>query len=116
LLEEFRQNITHNELIKPGDRVLLAVSGGVDSVVMLKLMTGIGCQCAIAHCNFRLRASESDGDESFVKQLGKSSGIEVHTISFDTHDFATQHGISIQMAARQLRYDWFEQHIIWMMS
>jgi len=109
MLEEFRQSIDDNELIKPGDRILLAVSGGIDSVVLLNLMAAAGIDCGIAHCNFRLRASESDGDEEFVKQLGESSGLQVHTRSFDTQDYATQYGISLQMAARKLCYDWFEE-------
>jgi tRNA(Ile)-lysidine synthase len=72
-------------------------------------MIKAGYRCSIAHCNFRLRDAESDGDEAFVKKLGKDYGLEVHSKSFDTQDHATQEGISLQMAARQLRYDWFEE-------
>ena len=109
MLEDFRNYIEENELIKPEDRVLLTVSGGVDSVVMLRLMTEAGYPCGIAHCNFKLRGAESDADEEFVRDLARSSGLEFHNRSFETEDHAREKGISIQMAARQLRYEWFGQ-------
>lgn len=95
--------------------VLLAVSGGIDSVVMAHLVCdklqknnpSIGL--AIAHCNFRLRGEESDGDEAFVKDFAASLGVRCFSKSFDTSAFARQNGVSIEMAARELRYRWFAE-------
>lgn len=93
----------------PSFPILLAISGGVDSVVMAHLFHLAGWRCAIAHCNFSLRGEESDGDEEFVKKLALHYGFEFHLKRFDTEAFASDNGISIQMAARQLRYLWFEE-------
>lgn len=89
--------------------MLLAVSGGIDSMVMLDLMVRSGVPCAIAHCNFRLRGRESDGDEAFVKKLGDDHNLPVYTRSFETEEMAKDRRISVQMAARELRYKWFEE-------
>lgn len=90
-------------------RILLAVSGGIDSMCMAELFaseesSGI---FAIAHCNFHLRGAESDGDEQFVRQWASEHNVECHTISFDTESVARERGVSIEMAARDLRYAWF---------
>lgn len=90
-------------------RTLLAVSGGADSVVMCDLFSKAGYKFAIAHCNFQLRGEEANGDEQFVKELGSRYGVEVYTIRFDTNQYAEENKLSIQLAARQLRYNWFEQ-------
>lgn len=90
-------------------RLLLAVSGGVDSVVLAHLCHMAKLEFALAHCNFNLREEESDSDEIFVKSLGRELGVEVFSQGFDTEKFASEKGISIQMAARDLRYEWFEQ-------
>lgn len=89
--------------------VLLAVSGGVDSMCMAELFASQECPVpfAIAHCNFHLRGEESDGDEQFVCQWAAEHKVECHTKSFDTGVQAQERGISIEMAARDLRYDWF---------
>lgn len=93
-------------------RILLAVSGGIDSMCMAhmalhgKLMSGH--QFGIAHCNFCLRGEESDGDESMVKGWAEENGICIHLKKFDTGAYAAENGISIEMAARELRYSWFE--------
>lgn len=89
--------------------VLLAVSGGIDSMCLAELFASEqeALPFAIAHCNFHLRGSESDGDEEFVRQWAMEHGVECHTISFDTEAEARDRGISIEMAARDLRYDWF---------
>ncbi|HEV7332864.1 MAG TPA: tRNA lysidine(34) synthetase TilS [Flavisolibacter sp.] len=89
-------------------QVLLAVSGGVDSVVLCALSKEAGLSFAIAHCNFGLRGAESERDEAFVKSLGETYGVEVFVKKFDTAAIAQEQCISIQEAARALRYDWFE--------
>lgn len=107
--ERFVQNLRINALCSPGDRVLLAVSGGRDSVLMAHLFAEAGYPVGIAHCNFRLRGNDSDADEVFVSALADRLGIPFHTKAFDTAAYASQQGISIQMAARDLRYQWFEE-------
>ena len=88
--------------------VLLAVSGGLDSMVLTHLCKNAGLNIALAHCNFKLRADESDGDEDFMKAYAKTHNIDVFTTYFETELVAQTTKKSIQMAARQLRYDWFE--------
>jgi tRNA(Ile)-lysidine synthase len=90
-------------------KFLAAVSGGVDSVVLCELCKQAGVQFAIAHCNFGLRAEESERDERFVRTLAEKCGVEVFVKNFDTERFANEKKISIQEAARELRYDWFVQ-------
>lgn len=92
-----------------GSKLLLAVSGGVDSVVLAHLCHEAKLDFSIAHCNFNLRGEESDGDEKFVVDLADSLEVEVFTESFDTLNFAENHKISVQMAARELRYEWFSE-------
>lgn len=87
----------------------MAVSGGMDSMVMLHLLHQAGFSIAVAHCNFQLRGEESDEDEIFVAAKCKKWGIPFHSIRFDTNNYAIQHGLSVQMAARELRYSWFQQ-------
>lgn len=95
--------------IKTGTRVLCAVSGGIDSSVMLTVLNDFGFDCIVAHCNFKLRAEESDGDEQFVKKLAEGFEMKFLSASFDTHEYAEATGLSIQMAARELRYNWFNE-------
>ena len=92
-----------------GAKIIIAVSGGIDSVVMLDLFSKSDYECMVAHCNFNLRGNESLEDEGFVKSLENKYGIPVHSKSFDTKKYAEENKISIQMAARDLRYDWFEE-------
>ena len=90
---------------------LLAISGGIDSMCMADIFVR-RCPCgslAVAHCNFNLRGAESDGDEALVRSWAEEHGIRCHVKSFDTKDFAARHGISIEMAARELRYRWFAE-------
>ena len=108
MLSLFQSYILDNNLVSPGHKILLAVSGGIDSVVMLDLFTRSGYYCAIAHCNFKLRDEESDMDELFVRDLAGKYNIPFYTKAFNTADHADNNRISIQMAARELRYDWFE--------
>ncbi len=90
-------------------RILLAVSGGIDSMYMANRASEIfpGARFAVAHCNFTLRGSESDGDEEFVRLWCREHGIEFFSRRFSTEEYALRHSVSIEMAARELRYDWF---------
>jgi len=89
--------------------LLVASSGGIDSMVLTDLLIQSGYQITIAHCNFHLRGKESNLDEAFVIQTAKSLKIPFHVISFDTKEYAKEKNISIQMAARDLRYTWFDK-------
>ncbi|MCM4155637.1 tRNA lysidine(34) synthetase TilS [Gramella sp. AN32] len=91
------------------NKILLAISGGVDSVVLAHLCASSKLDFSMAHCNFNLRDEESDGDENFVVDLADSLNVEIFTENFDTEKFASDKGISIQMAARELRYTWFKE-------
>ena len=94
-------------LISQGETVLLAVSGGIDSMCMAELAYRCGLSFAVAHCNFHLRDEESDGDEALVREWAESHGVRYHKADFDTESYARKHSLSIEMAARELRYDWF---------
>ena len=107
--EAFQKYIEEKKLCRPEERILLAVSGGVDSVVMLHLFSKTGFSFAIAHCNFQLRGDESDGDERFVKDLADKYHVPVFVKRCETRAYAKEKGISIEMAARDLRYEWFEE-------
>ena len=88
---------------------LVALSGGADSVALLLVLKQLGCHIEAVHCNFHLRGEESDRDESFVKNLCSEQDIKLHLIHFDTNEYAAVHQVSIEMAARELRYRYFEQ-------
>ena len=109
MIKEFTEYIDKNNLIDKNSRVLLAVSGGIDSVVMATLTVKSGFYSAIAHCNFGLRGEESDQDELFVKSLASELSVDFYSIRFDTASFAEENKVSIQVAARELRYNWFEK-------
>jgi tRNA(Ile)-lysidine synthase len=109
VIEEFRKYIEENNLINNSDSILLAVSGGIDSMVMAHLFLSCHYNFGIAHCNFNLRGMESDKDEAFVKSFASDNRIPFFSERFDTTGFASEKGISIQMAARELRYRWFEE-------
>ena len=111
LTEQFKRHVQQENLFHPGDKLLLAVSGGVDSVVLAELCRQAGYAFSIAHCNFRLREKESDRDAQFVKSLAKEYGVEFFCKEFDTHDYAAKNKLSIQEAARELRYTWFNELI-----
>jgi tRNA(Ile)-lysidine synthase len=108
VLNRFKSYITDNNLCSVDDRILVTVSGGIDSVVLLDLFIQAGYFCGIAHCNFNLRGSESDGDESFIRELANRYEIPVFCKTFETLEYAEINKLSVQMAARELRYDWFE--------
>ena len=108
-VKQFTDFIEQNSLFTRGGRVLAAVSGGMDSVVMAHLLKAAGFNFSIAHCNFQLRGHEALADQEFCHQLSQQLRVQFHTISFDTKKYAADNKISIQMAARELRYQWFEQ-------
>lgn len=90
-------------------KVLVALSGGADSVALLRVLLSAGYSCECAHCNFHLRGEESDRDEAFVQRLCDGLGVKMHLAHFDTRGYAGTHKLSVEMAARELRYAWFEE-------
>lgn len=109
LLEKFIHNVQQHAGYQNKVKLLLAVSGGVDSVVLCDLISKVGYNFSIAHCNFQLRGEESDGDESFVRDLAKKYDKEIFVERFETDKVASEKKISIQEAARNLRYGWFSR-------
>lgn len=107
-MQKISQYIHQYNLFSSEDKILVALSGGADSVALLRLLLTLGYTCEAAHCNFHLRGAESDRDESFVRQLCKDLQVPLHIIHFDTEKEAVERHISIEMAARELRYAWFE--------
>ena len=105
----FLENIKKNNLFSEEDKLIVAISGGADSVALAILLNECNFPIIFAHCNFNLRNEESDEDEYFVKKLAKKLDLECYVESFETEKFAKQNKISIQMAARQLRYSWLEK-------
>lgn len=103
------QYIEKNHLFSADSKILVALSGGADSVALLCILHAAGYHCEAAHCNFHLRGEESDRDERFVRQLCQKHNIPLHIIHFNTTRYATEKRISIEMAARELRYQWFEE-------
>ncbi len=128
MLTEFKNYIERHHLIEKGDKILLALSGGVDSMVLARLLleanvatikrddeTTVGSQLtahnsiAFAHCNFHLRGEDSDRDERFVTKFAEENNIPIYIKHFDTETYAKENSLSIEMAARELRYAWFEK-------
>lgn len=102
LYQEFIKNIQAQDLFEKKDFLLLAVSGGKDSVALCELCFQAGFNFEIAHCNFKLRGEESDRDENFVRELSKQYGVDVCVKEFETEKYAQENKISIQVAAREL--------------
>lgn len=102
-------HIKKENLFSTTEKVLLTVSGGIDSVLMCELFHKAGLNFGIAHCNFQLRAEESDEDETFVNTLAEKYNVPFHFIKFNTSIYAKKNKVSIQVAARDLRYQWFEE-------
>ncbi len=107
--QPFQDFIQANRLFESSDRVLLAISGGRDSVLMAHLFKSLGYSFGLAHVNFQLRAEESDADETFCKALAAALEVPFYCTRFHTQSHAESHQISIQMAARDLRYQWLEE-------
>lgn len=112
MLRRVMKYIRDKELLEKGDKVLVCVSGGADSVALLDVLQRGGFNCVVAHCNFHLRGEESDRDEAFVKRgerRDKREERKVFVKHFDTVGYAKEKGLSIEMAARELRYRWFAE-------
>lgn len=109
MIEKFLKYIREENLCRNEERILLAVSGGMDSMLMASLFHESSSRFGIAHCNFGLRGSESDEDERFVRDRAGTFGVPFYTTRFETAEYAREHKISTQMAARELRYKWFEK-------
>lgn len=112
MIYKFEKYIEEHQLCSSKDTILIALSGGADSIVLLDLFYKAGYKLALAHCNFNLRGNESDEDELFVKNIAKQYKIKLHLINFSTEEYANTNKLSIEMAARELRYNWFEQLLI----
>ena len=111
MLQKLSNHINNNLPILKDKKLLIAISGGIDSVVLTHLLSTLKFNISLAHCNFNLRPIECDLDEEFVKKLGKNLNTEVFTIHFNTTEFAKENKQSTQIAARNLRYDWFNELI-----
>ena len=109
VLQQVEQTITAHQLLQPSDKVLVALSGGADSVALLLLLRRLGFKVEALHCNFHLRGEESNRDEYFVRDLCREQSVTLFVRDFDTLAYAKEQHVSVEMAARDLRYDWFEQ-------
>ncbi|MCP4122714.1 MAG: tRNA lysidine(34) synthetase TilS [Bacteroidetes bacterium] len=104
-----QSNIKDETMFPPGTPLLVACSGGVDSMVAVDILRSLNYPVGLAHCNFKLRGNDADGDQDFVRSYAMDNGIPFFTIDFDTEQYAGTHKMSIQLAARVLRYEWLEQ-------
>ncbi|MDE5421190.1 tRNA lysidine(34) synthetase TilS [Ancylomarina sp. DW003] len=109
MLRKLIHHIEKEKLFGRNEKLLVAVSGGLDSVVLLHFLHKMEMDCVVAHCNFRLRGKDSEEDAVFVQKLAEKHDYSFRTIAFDTTAFAEENRISIEMAARDLRYEWFEK-------
>ena len=105
--QKVQNYIQKHQLLTSTKPIVVGVSGGTDSVVLLHILVSLGYDCVIAHCNFHLRMEESNRDDYFVRNLATELNIPIYCIDFQTTEYAKEHGISIEMAARDLRYNWF---------
>ena len=106
---EVSQYIDRHDLLSPSGRYLVALSGGADSVALFRMLLRLDYKVEAVHCNFKLRGEESFRDETFCKNLCREHGVTFHTVHFDTTEYAALHKLSIEMAARELRYNHFEK-------
>ncbi|SDS42862.1 tRNA(Ile)-lysidine synthase [Polaribacter sp. KT25b] len=111
MLQKFKEHINLNFPFLKDKKLLIAISGGIDSVVLTHLFSDLNFDISLAHCNFKLREKESDLDEEFVKSLAQKTSNQIFTIKFNTQEFAQKNKLSTQIAARELRYNWFQKII-----
>lgn len=109
IFNKIERFIRRHNLLDEHSKVVVGVSGGADSVFLLRTLIRLGCDVVAVHCNFHLRGEESDRDERFVRNLCDSLAVELVVAEFDTNEYATSHHMSIELAARELRYDFFQQ-------
>ncbi|WP_439151832.1 tRNA lysidine(34) synthetase TilS [Winogradskyella sp.] len=109
MLKALKNHIDTNLKLLNNSRLIIGISGGIDSVVLAHLCKKLNLDLALAHCNFNLRGGESDNDEQFVIDLADDLDVEIFVQNFDTEAYANEHKCSIQMAARELRYNWFKE-------
>lgn len=109
VLQAVRDFIRQKQLFDSNDKLLIAISGGMDSVVLTDVIRSLGYHFGLAHVNFQLRGEESNGDADFVQSLAKKLGAAFHCLTFDTKSYCQQTGLSVQMAAREARYEWLEK-------
>ena len=107
MVTAFKKHIAAHFPALADQKILVACSGGLDSIVLLHLLQKIGFTLGVAHCNFKLRGAHSDADLSFVETIAANLGVQVFTTVFDTKAYAKTQGVSTQVAARELRYQWF---------
>lgn len=108
MIDRIKAFITKYSLLHNKDKVIIGVSGGADSILLVEILQLLQYNCIVAHCNFQLRGEESDRDEKFVVDYCNSKNLPYYVKSFDTNNYAITHKLSIEMAARELRYNWFE--------
>lgn len=108
MLAEFVGHVGAHQLFQKNDQLLVAVSGGADSVALCELCFRAGYHFEMAHCNFQLRGEESERDENFVVQLAAKLGVKLHRVRFDTFGYSKEKKVSVEVAARELRYNWFD--------
>ena len=111
MIDKVRIYIEREIGLRPDDLVLVALSGGADSTALLLIMKELGYEVKALHCNFHLRGEESNRDQAFVEELCKQNDVPLSVRHFDTEQYAKEQGISIEMAARDLRYDWFREEL-----
>ena len=109
LVQQIERFIENERLLDRSLPVIVGVSGGADSVALLHILNRLGYSCIACHCNFNLRGDESLRDFEFTRRIAEEWGIPFETVSFDTLDYARTNGLSVEMACRRLRYDWFEE-------
>lgn len=109
MLNKVKRYIAQNQLFEQSDRLIVGLSGGADSIALINILIDLNYDCVAAHCNFHLRGEESDSDAAFVAEWCASRNIPLATIDFDTNKYALENKISIEMAARDLRYSWFKE-------
>ncbi|MDB5273192.1 MAG: cell-cycle protein [Chitinophagaceae bacterium] len=108
MLKAFQDYINDHQLLAPGAKVIVALSGGIDSVILTHLLWKSKYKLEIAHCNFNLRGKEADDDQVFAMNLAEALNVPFHIQSFNTREYAEEKNISLQMAARELRFGWFK--------